>query len=76
MIHDLVKEVLTEKWNKDVKVKKTGEHAEQTVAQIKKRLAQLKKKEDKSAAEKKEQDELVFALRAKTGWKKGKGATK
>lgn len=67
---------LEEKWNKDVEVKKTGEHAGQTVAQIRKRLSALKKKEDKSEAEKKEQDELVFALRAKTGWKKGKGATK
>ncbi len=69
-------ETLEEKWEKDVEVKKTGEHAGKTAEQIRKRLNQLKAKEDKSEAEKKEQDQLVFALRAKTGWKKGKGATK
>ena len=67
---------LEEKWSKKVDVKKTGEHAGKSVEQIRKRLKVLKAKEDKTETEKREQDQLVFALRAKTGWKKGKGATK
>lgn len=73
---DRMEKGLLEKWGRDVEVEKTGEHAGKSVEEIKKRLAALKAKEDKSEAEKKEQDQLVFALRAKTGWKKGEGATK
>lgn len=63
---------LNEKWAKKVKVKQTGEHAGKTVAELKKQIANLKGK----PGNKEQMSELVFALRAKTGWKKGKGATK
>lgn len=66
------KEYLEEKWAKDVKIQKTGEHAGKTVAQLKKEIEALKGK----PANKEKMGELLFALRAKTGWKKGKGATK
>src|SRR5690606_490714 len=39
---------ISEKWAKDVEIEKTGEHAGKTVEQIRKRLAALKKKEDKT----------------------------
>jgi hypothetical protein len=67
---------LNEKWNKDVEVKKTGEHADKTIAQLKKQLNAIKAKEKKTEADKKLEHELVFAIRAKGGWKKGEGATK
>lgn len=64
--------VLNEKWDKDVEIKKTGEHEGKTVAQLRKEIAALKGKPDN----KEKMGELLFALRAKTGFKKGKGATK
>ena len=68
---------MNEKWNKDVKIKSTGEHAGKTVAEIDKELSNLKKrsqsyqdKGEKVPEEIKEKEhELNFAKRAKTGWK-------
>lgn len=63
---------MSEKWAKDVKIQHTGEHEGKTVAQLKKEIAALKGK----SGNKEKMGELLFALRAKTGWKKGAGATK
>lgn len=50
---DKLEKNLLEKWGRKVEVEKTGEHAGKTVEEIRKRLAALKAKEDKSEAEKK-----------------------
>ena len=69
---------VNEKWNKNVKVKKTGEHAGKTVAELRSELSSLKEK-SKSYQDKgksvpqsiiNKEGELKFAIRAKTGWKK------
>ena len=70
------KEFLIEKWGKDVEIKHTGEWEGKSVGELKKKASTLKNKENKSEAEKKDQKQVAFAIRAKTGWKKGKGATK
>lgn len=68
---DLIEKYLGEKWSKKVDIKSTGEHAEKTVKQLKKEIEALKGK----PGNKEKMGELLFALRSKTGWKKGKGAT-
>jgi hypothetical protein len=68
---------MNEKWDKDVKIKSTGEHAGKTVAEIDKELSNLKKRsqtyQDKGEKVpediKEKEHELNFAKRAKTGWK-------
>ena len=68
---------VTEKWEGDVKVKKTGEHSDKTVAELKKELNSLKEKSKKYQDEGKkvpkkitdQESELKFAIRAKQGWK-------
>jgi len=70
---------IDEKWNKDVKVKKTGEHAGKTIEEIDKELAALKRKSEKYQEEGKpvpkeiieKERELIFAKRAKRHWKEG-----
>jgi hypothetical protein len=62
---------LNEKWEKKVEIKQTGEHAPKSQAKIKKEIAALRGKK----GNKEKMSELIFALRAKGGWKKGKGAT-
>ena len=81
-------EELKEEWESKsggpVKIDSTGEHAKKTPEKIASELAAIKKrnearrKEGKKADPKdvEKQDELLFAQRAKGGWKKGKGATK
>jgi hypothetical protein len=71
-LDDNFDEVL-EKWEEDVKVKKTGEHAGKTVAELRKQMANLK---GEKPFDREKYSELMFALRAKGGWKKGEGATK
>ena len=66
-------EEINEKWEKKVKIKKTGEHAGKTVAEIKSEMKSLK---GKKPFNREKYSELLFALRSKTGWKKGEGATK
>jgi len=67
-------EVFTEKWKKDVDIKQTGDHEDKNIAQLKKELSGLKGKGGEHA--KSERGERLFAIRAKSGWKKGKGAVK
>ena len=71
IIREVVREILMEKWKDGVDVKSTGEHADKTIAQLKKEIEALKGK----PGNKEKMGELLFALRAKQGWKKGKGAT-
>lgn len=81
-IREIVKSALNEKWKGDAKVEKTGEHADKTIAELKKELKDLKEKSKKYQDQDKkvpksiidQEREIVFAIRAKTGWKKGKGA--
>ena len=61
------------KWGGDVQIKSTGQYSDMTVKGLKKQLAKLK---GKKPFNRKEYGQLLFALRAKTGWKKGRGATK
>ena len=60
-----------EKWSKDVEVKSTGEHAGKTIGQLKKEVDALRGKPNNE----KEMGGLLFAIRAKQGWKKGEGST-
>lgn len=60
---------LGEKWEKDVEIQSTGEHADKSVAQLKKEIASLRGK----PGNKEKMGELLFALRAKQGWKKKTG---
>ena len=69
---DLIKGIVSEGWDKEVEVKSTGEHADKTITQIKKEMEALK---GKKPFNREQFSELMFALRAKQGWKKGKGAT-
>lgn len=81
-VRKIVKSALNEKWKGDAKVEKTGEHADKTVAELKKELKDLKEKSKKYQDQGKkvpksiidQEREIVFAIRAKQGWKKGKGA--
>ena len=67
---------LQEKWKGDAEIEQTGEWADMTVAQLKKRRKALMDKEERTKDEQEEVREINFAIRAKTGWKRGKGATK
>lgn len=62
-------EDLEEKWAKDVEIKSTGEHAGKSIAQLKAEIESLKGK----PGNKEKMGELLFALRAKQGWKKKTG---
>lgn len=68
---DSIHQKIDEKWDKKVDIKSTGEHAEKTVAQLKKEIEALKGK----AGNKEKMGELLFAIRSKEGWPKGKGST-
>lgn len=70
-MNKLVNKYLSEKWAKDVDIKSTGEHADKTIEQLKKEIEALKGK----PGNKEKMGELLFALRAKQGWKKGEEAT-
>ena len=71
---------LSEKWAVDVKIKRTGEHAGKTIAEIDKEIALLKDKHTKEkeknknykvpAADRRKMSQLLFAKRAKKHWKK------
>jgi hypothetical protein len=68
---------VNEKWEGNVEVKKTGEHKDKTVVELKKELKSLKEKSKKYQDEGKkvpkkiidQESELKFAIRAKQGWK-------
>ena len=63
---------LMEKWGKDVEIKSTGEYKDWTVEELRAEMEKMKGSEN---FDKEKYGELQFALRAKTGWKKGEGAT-
>lgn len=71
ILRKMIKEVMAEKWEPEVDIKSTGEHADKTIVQLKKEIEALKGK----PGNKEKMGELLFALRAKQGWKKGEGAT-
>jgi hypothetical protein len=71
MIQELIEKYLGEKWNKKVDIRHTGKHTDVSIAQLKKQIEALKGK----PGNKEKMGELLFALRAKQGWKKGKGST-
>jgi hypothetical protein len=62
---------INEKWSKKVKIEKTGEHAPKSQTQLKKEIVALRGE----PGNKEKMGELLFALRSKQGWKKGKGST-
>jgi len=65
-------EELEEKWAGKSEVKKTGEYSDKTIAELKSELKKLKSNPKKTEALKKKERQLIFAIRAKGGWKKGK----
>ena len=65
-------EELEEKWVGKSVVKKTGEYSDKTIAELKSELKKLKSNPKKTEALKKKERQLIFAIRAKGGWKKGK----
>lgn len=79
----LIKRIVNEKWEGDVKVEKTGEHAGKTISEINAEIKKLKAKSEKlqdegkkvPASLKKQMSELYFAKRAKKDWP-GKGKSK
>ena len=60
---------IEEKWSKDVEVKSTGENAGKTIQQLKDEIKELEGK----PGNKEKMGKLLFALRAKQGWKKKTG---
>ena len=74
---------ISEKWEGDVKVEKTGEHAGKSLSEINAEIKKLKVKSEKlqnegkkvPASLKKQMSELYFAKRAKKDWP-GKGKAK
>jgi len=68
-LREALEAIISEKWAKDVKIHGTGEHAGKTIAQLKSEIKALRGK----AGNKEKMGELLFALRAKEGWKKKTG---
>jgi len=74
---------INEKWDKDVEVKKTGKHTNKTINELRREQSKLKKESQKLQDQgksvpkkmKEEMGELLFAIRAKKNWPKGKGST-
>lgn len=68
---------MNEKWNEDVKIKKTGEHADKTIDELEDELKNLKRKSARYQKEgntvpkkiKEKESEINFAIRAKRNWK-------
>lgn len=69
---------MNEKWEGDAKVAKTGEHADKTLAQLRSELAKVKGRgpHEKGSKDYELENELEFAIRAKTGWGKVNEAKK
>lgn len=82
-LHPGPKDVLKEKWDKDVETKSTGEYSDVNISELKKEVIKLKRQNDKHQEKdkkvpeknKKKMGQLLFAIRAKQGWKKGEGST-
>lgn len=69
---------INEKWDKDVKIKKTGEYSDMSIEELEAKLAKLKAKSEKRQEKgkkdgkkiKEKEAEINFAIRAKRNWKK------
>ena len=78
-VYEDTDEELDEKWDDDVKVKKTGQYAGKTLEELQKELASLKEKSKKYQDKDedvpqdiiKKEAQVKFAIRAKRNWPKG-----
>jgi len=72
-----IREEIKEAWNKDVKTdpKEKGKYKDWTVERLRNAVKNLKGKQPFTKEDKEKMTEYLFAIRAKTGWRKGKGAT-
>lgn len=83
MVYAMEEGVIGKGFDKDVDVKSTGEYSDMTIAELKKKVKELKKENDKYKEDDKKvpksnlkkMGQLLFAIRAKQGWKKGEGST-
>ena len=75
---NMMDSAMNEKWDADAEVEKTGEYADKTLAQLRNELAKIKGSgpHKKGSSEYEKQNELEFAIRAKTGWGKVNEAKK
>ena len=64
-------ESVTEKWAGDTKIKKTGQWAGKTIAELQKLASALRKKESRTPAEQSRLKQINFAIRSKRDWKGG-----
>jgi hypothetical protein len=64
-------ESVTEKWAGDTKIKKTGQWAGKTIAELQKLASALRKKESRTPAEQSKLKQINFAIRSKRDWKGG-----
>ena len=64
-------ESVTEKWAGDTKIKKTGQWAGKTIAELQKLARALRKKESRTPAEQSKLKQINFAIRSKRDWKGG-----
>ena len=62
-------ESVTEKWAGDTKIKKTGQWAGKTIAELQKLASALRKKESRTPAEQSKLKQINFAIRSKRNWK-------
>jgi hypothetical protein len=73
----LMKEgTLSEKFEDEADIEQTGEYSDKSVGELRAMKKKLMDKPERTDAEQKKVRQLNFAIRAKTGWKKGEGATK
>ncbi len=64
-------EPCNEAWAGDTKIKKTGQWASKTIAELQKLASALRKKESRTAAEQSKLKQINFAIRSKRDWKGG-----
>lgn len=71
---DILKKIdklVVEKWDKKVEIHSTGEYTDKSVEQL---CRMLKKIRAAETFDREKFSEVMFAIRAKTGWKGGEGA--
>ena len=68
---DRIDKYLDEKWEKEVHIRSTGEYEDKSVKEL---CGMLKKLKGAKPFNKEKFGEVMFAIRAKTGWKGGEGA--
>ena len=64
-------EPCNEAWAGDTKIKKTGQWASKTIAELQKLASALRKKESRTPAEQSRLKQINFAIRSKRDWKGG-----